>query len=94
VGREARRNKDRNAARRLSARPFKPEELRMILEAGNAAGACEFAGVRCLHNPKGAAMSLETYLQHRSEGCRPFAVADNFEDLLTGRRLARPKTDL
>jgi hypothetical protein len=81
VGREARRNKGRNAARRLSARPFNPDEIRQILEAGNSAELCEFVGVKCLHSPRAGVMSLETYLQHRLDGCQPWRVSDNARDL-------------
>jgi hypothetical protein len=84
-------------AGRLAASPpsFKPDELRQILEAGNSATLVEFVGFRCLHNPKGAVASYETYIQHRAEGCRVFRAADNYADL-TGPRtpIPAPETPL
>jgi hypothetical protein len=69
---------------------LKPEQIRQLLEAGNSETLTEFVGFRCLHNPTGAVASLETYLDHRREGCRPYAAGSSFEEM--NRR--RPFPDL
>lgn len=95
MGKEARRNKGTRAARRLAATPFEPEQLKAILEAGNSDTLTEFVGFKCLHNPKGAVASLETYLQHRRGGCRPFRAAATYDELTGVKRpIPEPETGL
>lgn len=59
--------------------------MKQILEAGNSAELVEFVGVKCLHSPRGGVMSVETYIEHRRAGCRPWRVADNIRDLTRAR---------